>query len=83
MNTTTKPGALVVLDRIAYALQDTPVVGEVREVRATVERSIDELAAISTELRTRKINHGRAESPTLISWANRIDAALDALRGST
>lgn len=82
MNTTTKPGVLAVMDDATMSMDDQKG-DDLREARATVERSIDELAAISTELRTRKINHGRAESPTLISWANRIDAALDALRGST
>lgn len=39
-----------------------------------------QLRAISAEMRSRKINHGRNVSPTLVAWADKIDAALDASR---
>lgn len=52
-----------------------------REARATLEESTTMLRAVSVELRTRKINHGRNTSPTLTAWAARIDAALDHLEG--
>lgn len=35
------------------------------------------LRLISNEMRTRKVNHGKALSPTLIAWAARIDAECD------
>lgn len=38
---------------------------------------ITELRAITAEMRSRKINHGKNVSPTLIAWADRIDAAVE------
>lgn len=38
-----------------------------------------ELRVIADEMRNRKINHGKHTSPTLCAWADRIDAAADAL----
>lgn len=34
------------------------------------------LLVIADEMRSRKVNHGRETSPTLIAWANRIEAAV-------
>lgn len=36
------------------------------------------LREIAEEMRARKVNHGKTTSPTLIAWADRIDAALAA-----
>jgi hypothetical protein len=72
----------------AYSAQEAPrleaalaAVAELIEARATLEESTTMLRAVSVELRTRKINHGRNTSPTLTAWAARIDAALDHLEG--
>lgn len=43
-----------------------------RSARAKLER---ELGAITTEMRERKVN-GKRSSPTLVAWADRIDAAV-------
>lgn len=47
-----------------------------RALRPATKQSVDELRAISREMRERKVNGGKRTSPTLIAWADRIDAAL-------
>ncbi len=39
----------------------------------------DVLAQVTSEMRARKVNGGKHESPTLIAWADRIDAAVAAV----
>lgn len=35
----------------------------------------DTIEAIISEMRARKVNHGRNSSPTLIAWADRLEAS--------
>lgn len=37
---------------------------------------IEKLRQIAAEMRARRVNHGKHESPTLIAWADRIEDAL-------
>lgn len=38
--------------------------------------AVREVNAVANEMRNRLVNHGRSHSPTLIAWADRLDAAL-------
>lgn len=38
--------------------------------------AVKEVNAVANEMRNRLVNHGRSTSPTLIAWADRLDAAL-------
>ena len=40
------------------------------------KNAVAELRAIATEMRERKVGHRGNQSPTLVAWANRIDAAI-------
>lgn len=44
--------------------------------------ALERLDEIAREMRDRKVNHGKAHSPTLIAWANRITDELATLRAS-
>ena len=54
---------------------------ELLEARNTASLAMLEVCAVLKEMRSRKVNHGRSTSPTLIAWANRLDAAIEVFRG--
>ena len=39
---------------------------------------MDDIKAVIAEMRDRKVNHGKDTSPTLLAWADRLEAALNA-----
>lgn len=43
------------------------------------DEALRALEKVSAEMRARRVNHGKSESPTLVAWANQIDVALAAI----